>query len=245
MLTPSPNGARWPEPQPLANPGRFRFTFLSDTRTDHTNDSLLRPRGRLALVGRALTPASSSSRASTSPASGGAAISGWPRRAAWVYDRVAGRCRRRGETQPGGVTEHERRRRESCPRVDEGGAVDAIVTTEPVVRPAARPGRLHPHPLRAGPERGRRMQGQGSPAARRSGLRSYPNHWCGISGYLDDDRSVEEKARQEMLEEVGIAADRILSMQRGVVLLQEAPQSRQELAGRVGPRVRARPALPA
>jgi 8-oxo-dGTP pyrophosphatase MutT (NUDIX family) len=59
---------------------------------------------------------------------------------------------------------------------------------------------------------------------RSSGMRSYPNHWCGISGYLDDDRSVEEKARQEMLEEVGIAADRILSMQRGVVLLQEAPQ---------------------
>jgi transposase len=23
MLTPSPNGARWPEPEPLANPGRF------------------------------------------------------------------------------------------------------------------------------------------------------------------------------------------------------------------------------
>jgi uncharacterized protein GlcG (DUF336 family) len=23
MLAPSPNGARWPEPQPLANPGRF------------------------------------------------------------------------------------------------------------------------------------------------------------------------------------------------------------------------------
>ena|SRR5690349_6208287 len=26
MLTPSPNGARWPEPQPLAYPGRFRLT---------------------------------------------------------------------------------------------------------------------------------------------------------------------------------------------------------------------------
>jgi hypothetical protein len=26
MLTPSPNGARWPEPQPLANPGRFNQT---------------------------------------------------------------------------------------------------------------------------------------------------------------------------------------------------------------------------
>src|SRR5438034_8605415 len=24
MLTPSPSGARWPEPEPLANPGRFR-----------------------------------------------------------------------------------------------------------------------------------------------------------------------------------------------------------------------------
>ena len=59
---------------------------------------------------------------------------------------------------------------------------------------------------------------------RSSGMRSCPNHWRGISGYLDDDRSVEEKARQEMLKEVGIAADRILSTQRGVVLLQEAPK---------------------
>jgi hypothetical protein len=32
-------------------------------------------------------------------------------------------------------------------------------------------------------------------------MRSYPNHWCGISGYLDDDRCVEDKTRQEMLEE--------------------------------------------
>src|SRR4051812_7343953 len=27
MLTPSPNGARWPEPQPLANPGRFMVAY--------------------------------------------------------------------------------------------------------------------------------------------------------------------------------------------------------------------------
>ncbi len=58
---------------------------------------------------------------------------------------------------------------------------------------------------------------------RSSGMRSHPNHWCGISGYLDDARSVEDKARQEMLEEVGITADRILGMRRGTVLLQEAP----------------------
>ena len=62
---------------------------------------------------------------------------------------------------------------------------------------------------------------------RSSSMRSYPNHWCGISGYLDDRRSVEDKARQEMLEEVGITADRILSMQRGAVLLQEAPDYRK------------------
>src|SRR3954462_11129765 len=31
MLTPSPNGARWPEPQPLANPGRFTSTATLTT----------------------------------------------------------------------------------------------------------------------------------------------------------------------------------------------------------------------
>src|SRR3954451_18934060 len=41
---------------------------------------------------------------------------------------------------------------------------------------------------------------------RSSAMRSYPNRWCGISGYLDDDRCVEDKARQEMLEEVGITS---------------------------------------
>jgi 8-oxo-dGTP pyrophosphatase MutT (NUDIX family) len=35
---------------------------------------------------------------------------------------------------------------------------------------------------------------------------------------------VEDKARQEMLEETGITADRILSTRRGTVLLQEAPE---------------------
>jgi len=50
----------------------------------------------------------------------------------------------------------------------------------------------------------------------------HPNHWCGISGYLDDDRCVEDKTRQEMFEEAGITADRILIMQRGTVLLQAA-----------------------
>jgi 8-oxo-dGTP diphosphatase len=59
---------------------------------------------------------------------------------------------------------------------------------------------------------------------RSSGMRSYPGRWCGVSGYLDDDRSVEDKARQEILEEVGITADRVVGTRRGTVLLQEAPE---------------------
>jgi 8-oxo-dGTP pyrophosphatase MutT (NUDIX family) len=62
---------------------------------------------------------------------------------------------------------------------------------------------------------------------RSSGMGSYPNCWCGVSGYLDDDRSVEEKTRDELQEEVGITGDRILSMERGTVLLQEAPEYRK------------------
>jgi hypothetical protein len=71
-------------------------------------------------------------------------------------------------------------------------------------------------------ERGRVCQGKVLLLQCSSGMRSYPNHWCGISGYLNDHRSVEDNVRQEMLEEVAITADRILSMQRGTVLLQEA-----------------------
>ena len=59
---------------------------------------------------------------------------------------------------------------------------------------------------------------------RSAGMRSYPRYWCGISGYLDDHRSVEDKARQEMQEEVGITGDRIVGIERGTVLLQEAPE---------------------
>jgi hypothetical protein len=46
---------------------------------------------------------------------------------------------------------------------------------------------------------------------------------CG-RGIPDDARCVEDETRQEMLEETGITADRILSARRGTVLLQEAPE---------------------
>src|SRR3954451_24781209 len=38
MLTPSPNGARWPEPQPLANPGRFMASHSRPRQSRPTLD---------------------------------------------------------------------------------------------------------------------------------------------------------------------------------------------------------------
>lgn len=54
-------------------------------------------------------------------------------------------------------------------------------------------------------------------------MRLYPGYWNGISGFLDDDRSVEEKVEQELREELGLAAEQIQSLERGQLLLQEAP----------------------
>jgi len=55
-------------------------------------------------------------------------------------------------------------------------------------------------------------------------MRLYPGYWNGVSGFLDDNRSIEEKVTQELGEELGIAPESIESMQRGQVLLQEAPE---------------------
>ncbi|SRR6266702_4409387 len=58
---------------------------------------------------------------------------------------------------------------------------------------------------------------------RSAGMRLYPNYWNGISGFLDDDKSIEEKAVEELAEELGIALKDIVSIKRGQVILQEAP----------------------
>lgn len=59
---------------------------------------------------------------------------------------------------------------------------------------------------------------------RSSGMRLYPGYWNGVSGFLDDARSIEEKVTQELGEELGIAPEDIESIERGQVLLQEAPE---------------------
>jgi NADH pyrophosphatase NudC (nudix superfamily) len=60
---------------------------------------------------------------------------------------------------------------------------------------------------------------------RSSGMRLYPNYWNGISGFLDDARSIEEKVAEELHEELGIEKDMIVSLTRGQPLLQEAPEN--------------------
>jgi 8-oxo-dGTP pyrophosphatase MutT (NUDIX family) len=54
-------------------------------------------------------------------------------------------------------------------------------------------------------------------------MRLYPSYWSGISGFLDTTDSIEDKAYEELREEAGFTKDTVLSMTRGPVLLQEAP----------------------
>ena len=55
-------------------------------------------------------------------------------------------------------------------------------------------------------------------------LNFYPNLWNGISGFLDDNKSVEEKARQELQEELGLTKKDIMFLEQKSVFIQEDPQ---------------------
>lgn len=59
---------------------------------------------------------------------------------------------------------------------------------------------------------------------RSPGMNLYQNYWSGISGFLDDWRSVSEKAEQELKEEVGIDRKSIDSIKQGTVFEQEEPK---------------------
>lgn len=54
-------------------------------------------------------------------------------------------------------------------------------------------------------------------------LRFYPGYWNGISGFLDDRRSLEAKVRDELREELGIHAKQIRKIRLGQIFHQEAP----------------------
>jgi len=61
-------------------------------------------------------------------------------------------------------------------------------------------------------------------ALRSKNLRLYPEHWNGISGFLDDHKSLEEKVREELREEIGLSKRHILSIIAGPVFDQDEPK---------------------
>lgn len=58
---------------------------------------------------------------------------------------------------------------------------------------------------------------------RSESMRLYPGYWSGVSGFLDDNGPIEEKAHEELREEFGITRNQVASIERGQVLVQEAP----------------------
>lgn len=52
----------------------------------------------------------------------------------------------------------------------------------------------------------------------------YPGYWNGISGFLDDKRSLQEKVAAEIREELGIPKNKIRKIQLGEIFHQEEPK---------------------
>lgn len=55
-------------------------------------------------------------------------------------------------------------------------------------------------------------------------LRFYPGYWNGISGFLDDQRSFEQKVRGELKEELCIDKKYVKSIRLGEIFHQDAPK---------------------
>jgi ADP-ribose pyrophosphatase YjhB (NUDIX family) len=55
-------------------------------------------------------------------------------------------------------------------------------------------------------------------------LNFYPGYWSGISGFLDDRKSLAEKVAEELKEETGIAPAQIKKIKLGRIFDQEEPK---------------------
>lgn len=55
----------------------------------------------------------------------------------------------------------------------------------------------------------------------------YPGCWNGISGFLDDHKSLKQKVYEELKEEVGISKNKVVSIILGEIFHQEAPKYRK------------------
>jgi 8-oxo-dGTP pyrophosphatase MutT (NUDIX family) len=59
---------------------------------------------------------------------------------------------------------------------------------------------------------------------RSADMHLYPNQWDWVCGFLDDGKSIEEKAYEELDEELGLQSGDIESLTRGEPWIDEAPQ---------------------
>lgn len=55
-------------------------------------------------------------------------------------------------------------------------------------------------------------------------MKFYPNLWNGISGFLDDGKSIEQKAREEIKEELGLKENHIIKIKKGKFFEIEEPK---------------------
>lgn len=55
-------------------------------------------------------------------------------------------------------------------------------------------------------------------------LNFYPGYWNGVSGFLDDKRSFEQKVKDELREELGIPAKMVKKIRLCEIFHQEAPK---------------------
>ena len=58
-------------------------------------------------------------------------------------------------------------------------------------------------------------------------LNFYPGYWNGVSGFLDDQKSLIEKVTNELKEEVGISKNDIKKIRFGEIFNQEEPKYRK------------------
>ena len=59
---------------------------------------------------------------------------------------------------------------------------------------------------------------------RSDNMHFYPGYWNGVSGFLDDKRSFEEKVKDELNEELGMEAKNIIAITRGPIFHREEPE---------------------
>lgn len=59
---------------------------------------------------------------------------------------------------------------------------------------------------------------------RNKDLNFYPGYWNGISGFLDDNKSLRQKVEEEMREELGLAKKSIKKITLGKIFHQQAPR---------------------